>query len=85
MNYLSKINITVFATFSILLLILTSFVLCNPSIAHYKTRITVDTVDLKITPYQPFNTIVEEAPIDNTSQDQQENLEENNSLEQNVN
>ena len=80
MKYLSKINITVFATFSILLLILASFVLCNPSIAHYKTRITVDTVELKITPYQLVNTIVEETPIDNTSQDQQENLEENNSL-----
>lgn len=85
MKYLSKTKIILFATFLTLLLILASFVLCNPSIAHYKTRITVDTVDLKITPYQPVNTVVEETPIDNTSQDQQENLEENNSLEQNVN
>ena len=77
MKYLSKFNITVFATFSILLLILTTFVLCNPSIAHYKTRIAVDTVDLEITPYQPVNTVVEENPIDNIIQEQQETLEEN--------
>ena len=80
MKYLSKFNITVFATFSILLLILTSFVLCNLSIAHYKTRITVDTVDLNITPYQPANAVVEETLVDNTTKGHQEILEENNSL-----
>ena len=80
MKYLNKINITVFATFSIFLLILTSFVLCNPSIAHYKTRITVDTVDLNITPYQPVNAVVKETLVDNTTKGHQEILEENNSL-----
>ena len=75
MKYLSKINITVFATFSILLLISVSFVLCNLSIAHYKTRIIVDTVKLEITPYQPVDTTVEESIVDNTTKDQQETLE----------
>lgn len=81
----SKNNIAVISILSVLLVISASFIMCNPSIAHYKTRITVDTVNLEITPYQPVNTVVEETPTDNTTQDQQENLEENNSLEENVN
>lgn len=85
MKYFSKSNITVFATFSILLLIMVSFVLCNPSIAHYKTRITVDTVDLNITPYQPVNAVVEETPVDNTTKGQQEILEKDVISEENVN
>lgn len=85
MKYLSKINITVFATFSILLLISVSFVLCNLSIAHYKTRIIVDTVKLEITPYQPVDTTVEESIVDNTTKDQQETLEKDVISEENVN
>ena len=85
MKYLSKNNITVFAMFSILLLILVSFVLCNPSIAHYKQRITVDTVDLEITPYQPVDTVDDTSTDTPTEEEQQENLEETTSSEQNVN
>lgn len=84
MKYLSKFNITVFATFSILLLILTSFVLCNPSDAQYKARITVDTVNLEINPYQPVNTIDDvypEGEIQENSSLESENIEENNYLD----
>lgn len=82
MKYLSKKKITVIATFSILFLIMVSLVLCNPSVAHYKTRITVDTVDFEITPYQPVNTVVEEPSDDEINAgDEQGNLEESNSLE----
>lgn len=82
MKYLSKKNITVIATFSILFLIMVSLVLCNSSVAHYKTRITVDTVDFEITPYQPVNTVVEEPSDDEINAgEEQGNLEESNSLE----
>lgn len=85
MEYFSKNNIAVISILSILLVISASFIMCNPSVAHYKTRITVDTVNLEITPYQPVNAVVEETPVDTTTEDQQEILEEDNSLEQNVN
>ena len=85
MKYLSKNNVTVFAMFSILLLILVSFILCNPSIAHYKTRITVNTVDLEITPYQPVDTVEDISTDTIIEEEQQENLEETTSSEQNVN
>jgi len=58
MKYLSKNDISVFAIF-LVSLIMISFAICNSSIAYYKTRITVDTVDLKITPYQPVNSLNE--------------------------
>lgn len=78
MKYFGKSNITIISTFSILLLILVSLVLCNPSVAHYKTRIEVDTVNLEITPYQPVDTLNEEISTDNTTEEQQEILEEHN-------
>ena len=73
MKYLSKRNITALSVFSILLLIMVSLVLCNPSIAHYKTKIEVDTVNLEITPYQPVNTLNEETTEDDDSGVEEEN------------
>jgi len=81
MKFRSKINITMIATLSILLLISVSFILCNPSVAHYKTRITVDTVNLEITPYQPVVEVSEDTPTQETIEEENqttENLEETN-------
>lgn len=77
MKFRSKINTTMIATLSILLLISVSFILCNPSIAHYKTRITVDTVNLEITPYQPVAEVSEDIPT-------QEANEEENQINENL-
>ena len=84
MKYLSKKDITIMTTFSTLLVIMISFVLCNPSDAQYKTRITVDTVNLEINPYQPVNTIDDVYPEGETQENsslESENIEENNYLD----
>ena len=73
MKYFSKSNITIISTFSKLMLIVVTIVLCNFSIAEYKTRVTVDTIELKITPYQPVDEVVEETTEDNI-QNQEENI-----------
>jgi len=73
MKYLSKKNITIITTFSILLLIMVSFILCNPCNAQYKTRITVDTVNLEITPYQPVDTIEDDVSTETVDEGEEDN------------
>ena len=69
MKNLSKKDATIITTFAILLLVMVSGVLCKQSISQYKTRITVDTINLEIIPYQPVNVVDEELSVE----DEQEN------------
>lgn len=55
MKYFNKRKIVVMSMLSISLLILTAFVLCNPSYSEYKKRIKVNTINVEIQSYQPLN------------------------------